>query len=279
MQLDVTELRDFYIRPLGQIVRRLLLHRLRARWRRVEAETVIGLGFASPYLGAFRGEARRVGAFMPVEQGALVWPSDAARLTVMVEDNQLPLLDNSVDKLLAVHCIEVTERVGPLLREMWRVLAPQGRLLLIVPNRASMWARLDSTPFGHGRPYSRRQLERLLVDAMFTPTDWANALYVPPFEHNVVIRSATAFERLGSRISPGFGGVVIVEARKEVIAPIGARATVRSRIGGLVPVNPLGLRQDTIDGRTSPKLIYPVSSESSGLQGRLASGTLSIDEK
>ena len=244
MQLDVTELRDFYIRPLGQIVRRLLLHRLRARWRHLDGQTVIGLGFASPYLGAFRGEARRVGALMPVEQGALVWPQDAARLTVMVEGDQLPLPDSSVDRLLAVHCLEMAERVAPQLREMWRVLAPEGRLVMIVPNRASMWARFDSTPFGHGRPYSRRQLERLLADAMFTPTDWANALFVPPFEHNMVVRSATAFERLGSRVSPGFGGVIIVEARKELIAPIGARATVRSRIGGLVPVNPLGLRRE-----------------------------------
>ena len=244
MQLDVTELRDFYIRPLGQIVRRLLLHRLRARWRHLEGQTVIGLGFASPYLGALRGEARRVGAFMPVEQGALVWPSDAPRLTVLVEESQLPLPDNSVDKLLAIHCLEVSEAAGPLLREIWRVLAPQGELLMVVPNRSSMWARLDTTPFGHGRPYSRRQLEHLLRDALFTPNDWATALHVPPFERNMLIRSATAFERLGSRISPGFGGVIIVEARKELMAPIGTRAKARSRIGGLVPANPLGLRRD-----------------------------------
>ena len=243
MQLDVTELRDFYIRPLGQIVRRLLLHRLRARWRHVDGQTVIGLGFASPYLGAFRGEARRVGAFMPVEQGAVVWPSDAPRLTVLVEESQLPLPDNSVDKLLAVHCLEVSETAGHLMREMWRVLAPQGQLMMIVPNRASMWSRFETTPFGHGRPYSKGQLERLLKDALFTPTDWGNALHVPPFDRNILIRSATAFERLGSRVSPGFGGVIIVEARKETMAPIGARARARSRIGGLVPVNPLGLRK------------------------------------
>ena len=66
-----------------------------------------------------------------------------------------------------------------------------------------MWARFDTTPFGHGRPYSRRQLERLLREAMFTPTDWASALYVPPFERRMLMRSATAFERIGARISPG----------------------------------------------------------------------------
>jgi alpha-ketoglutarate-dependent 2,4-dichlorophenoxyacetate dioxygenase len=51
---------------------------------------------------------------------------------------------------------------------------PEGRLLLIVPNRRGIWARLDSTPFGHGRPYSRGQLERLLGDALFTPLEWTS---------------------------------------------------------------------------------------------------------
>lgn len=236
MHVDVTDLRDFYHTPLGQIVRRLLTHRLRARWRHLDGQTLIGLGFATPYLGAFRGEALRVGAFMPMAQGALVWPPDGPRMTVLVEEEQLPLPDSSVDKLLAIHCLEGAERVGPLLREMWRVLTPQGRLILVVPNRASMWARFDTTPFGYGRPYSRRQLEELLGDAMLTPTDWSHALYVPPFERRILIRSATAFERMGSRFSPGFGGVIIVEAKKEIMAPAGKRVRVRSRVGSLVPV-------------------------------------------
>lgn len=237
MHMDVTDLRDFYATPLGQIVRRLLLHRLRARWRHVAGETVIGLGFATPYVGAFRGEALRVGAFMPMQQGALVWPHDGPRQAVLVEEDELPLSDSSVDKMLAVHCLETAERVQPMLREMWRVLAPQGRLVMIVPNRSSMWARFDTTPFGHGRPYSRGQLERLLREAMFTPTDWASALYVPPFERKMLVRSATAFERMGARLSPRLGGVIIVEARKELLAPIGLRVRSRARLGSLVPAN------------------------------------------
>lgn len=262
MQLDVTELRDFYARPLGQIVRRLLSHRLRARWRHVEGQTVIGLGFASPFLGSFRGEALRVGALMPVEQGALVWPADAPRQTVLVEETDLPLPDNSVDRLLAVHCLEVAERAGPLLREMWRVLAPQGRLVMIVPNRVSVWARVEATPFGHGRPYSRRQLERLLADAMFTPTDWTHALYAPPIERKMVLRSALAFERIGARVSPALGGVIIVEAKKEVAAAIGARRRARAMVGELVPVKPGGMPRSVGDDAD---------------HGRRACGTLSID--
>lgn len=235
MHLDVTELRDFYQRPLGQLVRRLLLHRIRARWRHMERKTVMGLGFPAPFLGAFRGEVGRLGALMPMEQGALAWPKDGARLAVLVEEEHLPLADNAVDFLLAVHCLEVAERPRPLLREMWRVLTPEGRLLMIVPNRRSVWARLDTTPFGQGRPYSRGQLQRLLSDALFTPLEWANALHVPPIERRVVLRSATLFERIGARLSLGFGGVIIVEARKEVAALIGKPAKARRR-PGLVPV-------------------------------------------
>jgi SAM-dependent methyltransferase len=228
MQLDAGELHEFYATELGQAVRRLLTHRIRARWRGLGGTTLIGLGYASPYLGAFRGEALRIGALMPEAQGAVVWPRDAPGQSALVEEDHLPLADGAVDRLLAVHCLEVAERVRPLLREIWRVLAPEGRLMLVVPNRRGVWARLDNTPFGQGRPYSRRQLEALLIEALFTPRDWGGALYVPPINRRVLLRSSTAWERLGSALSPGFSGVIIVEARKELMAPIGKPAKARA---------------------------------------------------
>jgi SAM-dependent methyltransferase len=235
MYLDVTDLRDFYVTPLGQIVRRILIHRIRTRWRHVDGQTVIGLGFATPYLAAFRAEALRVGAFMPMQQGALVWPHDGPRQAVLVEEDELPLPDGAVDKLIAIHCLEAAERVGPMLREMWRVLAPQGRIMLVVPSRASVWARFDSTPFGHGRPYTRGQIERILREAGFTPTEWGSALYMPPFERQFLLKWATGFERVGGKVSSRLGGVIIVEAKKELLAPVGTRQRVRMRLGSLVP--------------------------------------------
>jgi SAM-dependent methyltransferase len=233
MQLDVSDLKTFYATALGQTVRRLLTHRIRARWRGLGGATLIGLGYASPYLGAFRGEARRIGALMPESQGALVWPKNAPTLSVLVQEDRLPLADGSVDRLLAVHSLEMAERARPLLREIWRVLSPEGRLMLVVPNRRGVWARLDNTPFGQGRPYSRRQLEALLVEAMFTPLDWGGALFMPPVGRRVLLRSATAWERLGAMVSPAFCGVVIAEARKELVAPIGKPAKARP-LRGLV---------------------------------------------
>jgi SAM-dependent methyltransferase len=228
MQLEVDDLQEFYATPLGQTVRRLLTHRIRARWRGLHRSTLIGLGYSSPYLGAFRGEALRLGAFTPDSLGAVAWPRNAPSHSVLVDDDRLPLADGSVDRLLAVHCLEITERTRQLLREMWRVLAPEGRMILVVPNRRGVWARFDKTPFGQGRPYSRRQLDELLVQAMFTPLDWGGALYFPPLGRQMLLRSATAWERVGAGVSPGFAGVLIVEASKELVAPIGRPA--RSRV-------------------------------------------------
>ena len=224
MSLDVVDLREFYGRPLGSAVRRLLTRRIRARWRNVQGARLMGLGFAVPYIGMFRGEAASLGALMPATLGALVWPTADKVQSVLVEEAMLPLADASLDRLLAVHCLEATERSGPLLREIWRVLKPEGRLLLLVPNRRGVWARLDFTPFGHGRPYSRAQLERLLNEALFTPLEWTGALYMPPINRQWLLRGSTVFERVGARLWPGFAGVMIVEARKELMGAIPAAA-------------------------------------------------------
>src|SRR5262245_18318069 len=117
-QHDVVELRDFYTRPLGGIVRRMLTQRIRARWRSAQGCQLVGLGFAVPYIGMFRGEAARLAALMPSNQGALLWPASGQVLSVIADDGILPLPDASVDRLLCVHCLEVSERAGPLLRDM-----------------------------------------------------------------------------------------------------------------------------------------------------------------
>lgn len=228
MHHDVAELRDFYQSPLGFVVRRTVQSHIRARWASVKGDTLVGLGFATPYLAGLRREAGHVAALMPSSQGALVWPRDGGVLSALADEDKLPLADACVDKLLVVHCLEIAERVRPMLREIWRVLAPQGSLIVVVPNRRGLWARIDTTPFGQGQPYSRRQLERLLNDALLTPVDWTSALYVPPFDRRLVVRSSGAIERIGARLTPAFAGVVIVEAKKDVVATIGkvARAPV-----------------------------------------------------
>jgi SAM-dependent methyltransferase len=235
MHIDIIDLKEFYARPLGVVVRRLIVQRLRSRWADVSGMSVFGLGYATPYLGVFRNEATRVGALMPASQGVIAWPQDSARQAALVQEDDLPLPDSCADRLLVVHSLETVENTRALLREVWRVLAPGGRAILIVPNRSGLWARFDTTPFGYGRPYSRGQLTKLLRDAMFTPLDWDQALYMPPFNWPILLRGAIAWERIGAIFWPGFCGVNIVEATKQIYAASPERKREKVR-GKLYPV-------------------------------------------
>jgi ubiquinone/menaquinone biosynthesis C-methylase UbiE len=161
---------------------------------------------------------------MPASLGVLAWPPEGANLALLADEGELPFADFSMDRVLLVHALENSEQAGTMLKEVWRVLAGGGRLLIIAPNRRGIWARLDRTPFGSGRPYTMSQLSQLLRDELFTPVATGAALFVPPSRSRMVLRSARAWERLGARWFPTFAGIVMVEATKQIYAkPIAAR--------------------------------------------------------
>ena len=187
-------------------------------WPDVKGQRVLGLGYATPYLRQFLTEAERTLAFMPASKGVLHWPSEGRGLTALVDETEFPLPDLSIDRVLLVHGLESSEYQSDMLREAWRVLTGEGRLLIVAPNRSGIWARLERTPLGWGQPYSAAQLSRLLRDNMFTPTRSNRALYIPPLRTRALLRSAPAWERIGSRWFPTFGGVVLVEAGKQLYA-------------------------------------------------------------
>src|ERR1043166_4195542 len=216
MSNDVADLRAFYAQRLGVVARRFVSRGIRARFSDTRGMRVLGLGYAIPYLGLFREEAERCLAFMPAAQGVLKWPSARPTLAALVDELELPLPDAAVDRILLVHALEMAHDPGALLREVWRVLAAGGRVLAVVPNRRGLWARIDTTPFGHGRPYSRSQITQLLRDTWFTPVGFSEALYVPPIARGWFLRSAVAWERTGATISAPFAGVHIVEATKQI---------------------------------------------------------------
>jgi SAM-dependent methyltransferase len=234
--MDVVDLRNFYSQHLGFVARRFVGRGIRSRWSDTRGMRVLGVGYPTPYLGLFREEAERCLAVMPASQGVVRWPSTRPSLAALVEEDDLPLTDSAVDRVLLVHALEMSVDPAELLREAWRVLAAGGRLLAVVPNRRGLWARMDTTPFGQGRPYSRTQITQLLRDTWFTPTGWGEALYVPPVARGWFLRSAVAWERTGATLSAPFAGVHIVEATKQVYRAIPARREKRRLVPSLQPV-------------------------------------------
>jgi SAM-dependent methyltransferase len=235
MSMDVVDLRNFYAQRLGSVARRFVGRGIRGRWPDTRAQRVLGIGYATPYLGLFREEAERCLAFMPGTQGVVRWPSARPALAALVDEGELPLSDAAVDRVLLVHALEMSHDAAQLLREVWRVLSPGGRLMAVLPNRRGLWARMDTTPFGHGRPYSRAQITHLLRETWFTPTGWDEVLYVPPIERNWFLRTAPAWERAGAKISAPFAGVHIVEATKQVYRAIPARREKPQLVPALEP--------------------------------------------
>ncbi len=235
MSIDVVDLRDFYTHRLGAVARHVVSRGIRRRWTDTRGMRVLGVGYPTPYLGLFREEAERCLAFMPAAQGVVKWPTAKPALVALVDELDMPLPDAAVDRVLLVHALEMSHDPTALLREVWRVLSSGGQLLAVIPNRRGLWARMDTTPFGHGRPYSRSQITSLLRDAWFTPIGWGEALYVPPIPRGWFLRSAIAWERAGSVISAPFAGVHIVEATKQVYRALPAKREKRRLVPVLKP--------------------------------------------
>lgn len=237
MSLDVVDLRTFYAAPLGRVAQRAISRIVRNWWHDTGGLAVAGLGYAIPFLEPFRDEAVRVIGLMPAEQGIVHWPSGGTSATAMVEGGQLPLPDGSIDRLLLVHMLEPTEHPREVLSEVWRVLTPGGRMIAVACNRRGMWARVDTTPFGSGQPFSKRQLAALLRETLFSPERFGEALYVPPFERRSLLKLAPFFERTGKRMSLPGAGVHLVEATKQLYRPVmlRRRVPVRQAIPRLEP--------------------------------------------
>jgi hypothetical protein len=216
MWTDVVDLRDFYASGLGRVARRMIGRRIRVLWPDLRGLSLLGLGYATPFLGVFRGEASRVIAAMPAGQGVVHWPVDAPGLTTLVDETALPLADCAVERALVVHALECAEQSRRMMRELWRVLADGGRMIVVAPNRRGLWARFERTPFGHGRPFSRSQLSRQLKDGMFTPFQSSTALFFPPMRARMLLSAAPAWEEIGLRWFPTFAGLVVFEATKQI---------------------------------------------------------------
>src|SRR5690349_5119632 len=124
MHLDVVDLRDFYAAPVGQMVVRQLSPVVKSLLRTDAGSRVLGFGFPTPYLGAI-DTAERVLAFMPAGQGVIDWQPSAAATgsaSALVDEDSLPLPDSSIDLVILVHGLEMSDRPNALMAELRRVM-------------------------------------------------------------------------------------------------------------------------------------------------------------
>ncbi|MBF0153902.1 MAG: methyltransferase domain-containing protein [Magnetococcales bacterium] len=218
MNLDAIRLQNWYATVQGRAVARLVGGSLEQWMRPSVAGCTFGFGFVQPYMEyVISGREGSFGA-APAEMGVLPWPSGSANRVSLVRPNALPYPDGCFDRVFMIHLLEGTESPRETLREVWRVMKPGGRLFIVAPNRGGFWARRDTTPFGWGQPYSPRQIRELLEASFFVLRQAKFALFMPPLTGRRILRSASAWEKIGDRWFARFGGVILSDAEKVVHA-------------------------------------------------------------
>lgn len=238
---DVIDLKLFYTSPLGKMAEAVIARCVASVWPPANGECVLGIGFTQPYLESYRASAERIMALMPAAQGALHWPLDEPyNLTFLADEGDIPLPDESVSRVLVMHALENTEQRTHMMREIWRVLAPNGRVLVIAPNRRGVWARMPASPFAHGSPFTASQLRTVLRENRFTPYDARYMLFTPPTANELLLKSSRFFEFIGQQCFTVFSGVIAMEGEKQIYAqstkPAIRRKRERSNMPAAEPV-------------------------------------------
>lgn len=205
--------------PLGVRVQQLVGQSILSLWPNATGDHVLGVGFPTPYLEPYLAGAT-ISVCMPGQQGAAYWPLGEANRVCLAHESELPLQENSVNRVLLMHAMEHSEQLSWMMSEVWRVLTPGGRVLAVVPSRLGFWSRSSRSPFGYGRPFSLMQLRDLMTEHQFTPTRSASALFIPPFRSELLWKMAPKIEQIGKTLCWFMGGVLLVEAEKQVYAAV-----------------------------------------------------------
>lgn len=250
MRLAASDLDDFYASRLGKAVDFLLMKRMGDLWGDCKNLNVLGMGYARPLLLGYAGTAKACIATTPHMGRETAWAATERGVsTCLAAEDRLPFSDGTFERIILLHAIEEADSPRAVLREAWRLLAPEGRMLVAVANRKGLWSLFENTPFGHGRPWTRRQLIAYLDDHLFQVTASTTAVHLPPVKWGPLAAGAEGWERVGELLTPGFGGVVMVEAVKRLYARPGggAPATVTDVVPGRKGVAPLPRKEAEVE--------------------------------
>ena len=134
---------------------------------------------------------------------------------------ELPFACNSLDLLLMPHVLEFTQHPHPILREVERVLMPEGSLVISGFNPHSLWGIYRALGRRHGYPWcghfiALSRLKDWLALLGFEVVGGRFATYAPPFQQKSLLERSAFMEVAGDRWWAVSGGVYFLHAIKRV---------------------------------------------------------------
>ena len=222
MLYDVGKMDAFYNGTLGQMVSKSLSNELSKLWSPTNTTSNIVVGFP---LDFFPSDVI-CPVLMPTEIGRMPLEYENSVYSVLIDSKSWPLESDTVDYIFITHALEFIPDQQNFLLEAKRVLKSAGKLILMVPHRGGLWSKADATPFGHGTPFSKGQIFKILKNSGLSPEKCIRSLFLPPFADKLPKALSDQIEIIGEHLLQLLGGVLIVEATKMVYAePRKNRAT------------------------------------------------------
>jgi SAM-dependent methyltransferase len=134
----------------------------------------------------------------------------------------LPIRENCMDLVLLPHALEFSQNPHQVLREVERVLVPEGHVVISGFNPLSLWGikRLFSKHGDYpwnGDFLSQPRMKDWLALLGFEVVAWHMACFVPPFRNPGWRKRFACLDRAGSNKWQMLGGVYFVIAKKRVL--------------------------------------------------------------
>ncbi len=224
---------------------------------RAELEHILPdlFGYHLLQLGAWHGENLLQGSRIQhrvVLEACL--NAEAARCDVVADIEVLPIATDSVDVVLLLHALEFNDRPHDVLREVERVLVPEGHVVIVMFNPISLWGltrlwlrRRPRAPW-NGRFFTATRIKDWLALLGFDVMLSKSIFFRPPLRHEPMMQRLQFLERLGARWWPVFGAVTVLVGRKRVatLTPIKPRWRPRRNLvaAGLAEPTQRNLRRD-----------------------------------
>lgn len=218
MTCTVKKLCDFYKTPLGEVVQ-VYINDIVQKFipENTKNQFILGLGYVTPYLDQSLTEKNTLLSFTFDQMGGIIWPNAEHSHTAIVHENHLPIANKSVDRLIIVHGLECCQNTEQLLKEVNRIIAPDGEILIIFPNKTGVWSHTATTPFAHGAHYTMSQLSNILLKQGFNIEAEERLLYFPPIQSLYTQSFFAPVEMMGSYFLPYFSGLNAITAKNRTI--------------------------------------------------------------
>jgi SAM-dependent methyltransferase len=209
-------LQDWYRSPLGSEVAALESACVKQSLGDTFGYYLVQIGVTESFREAMASSRIRHQILMPCER-----PSGLGGREVVGLPSRLPLASDSIDAVFLPHTLDFAPEPKSILREVERVLIPEGRVILLGFNALSAWGLWSLIP-GSGRqvPWCGRfrtawKIEDWLSVLGFDVERREHLMFRPPLRR-ALGPACASFDTLGRRFWPILGGVYLIRAVKRV---------------------------------------------------------------